>query len=141
MFNLKYEDRLSAWKSFRNGLETAKDPIQDVINLYNTAPIVSIHIDPYDRFTWPDPWTLIYENSYCEFATILGKAYTLQLTERFSQKQFEIHTCIDREKSELMHLLLVDNAVIGFDRSKAVKASSLPEHLVIDNKYQLLQLR
>ena len=109
MFNLKYEDRLSAWKSFRNGLETAKDPIQDVINLYNTAPIVSIHIDPYDRFTWPDPWTLIYENSYCEFATILGKAYTLQLTERFSQKQFEIHTCIDREKSELMHLLLVEN--------------------------------
>lgn len=141
MFDLKYEDRLKSWKNFRDSLETSLTPIQDVIDFYNDAPIVSIQIDPYDQKAWPDPWTLVHENMYCDFALILGKAYTLQLTERFSRHRFEIHICIDREKSEQMYLLHLDNTVIGFDRSKPTKSSSLPKHLVIDNKYQLLPLR
>ena len=95
MTNKPYEVRLSEWSSFRESLEISKDPFQDVINYYNQFPIVSIHTDPYDMKSWPDPWDLIHENEYCEYCILLGMCYTLQLTDRFSKEDFEIHiTCL-----------------------------------------------
>ena len=85
MFDKTYEDRLLAWSKFRQGLETSTDPIQDVIDNYNTAPTVSIHTDPWNQDSWPSPWQLILENQYCEFSRVLGMCYSLQLTERFNR--------------------------------------------------------
>ena len=84
MFNKSEVARLRAWREFRNELESSADPVQDTIDLYNTAPIVSIAVDPYNIKTWPDPWQLLSENSYCDLGILLGIAYTLQLTDYFS---------------------------------------------------------
>jgi hypothetical protein len=98
MFDKKYEDRLRIWSEFRKSLETSPNPIHDAIEFYKKVPLVNIQVDPYDKSTWLGPWDLIYENKYCEFATVLGIAYSLQLTERFSQSNFEIHICTDNAK-------------------------------------------
>ena len=66
MFDKTYEDRMVSWVDFRRTLEQSKDPIQDVIDNYNTAPTVSIHTDAWDQKSWPDPWQLLQENQYCE---------------------------------------------------------------------------
>lgn len=141
MFDKKYEDRLRAWADFRSQLENSDDPIQDVINFYNRAPLVNIQVDPYDQTTWLDPWTLIYENRYCNFAIILGIAYTLQLTARFSNSNFEIHICTDKEKSEVKYLLFVDDTVIGYHRTLYIDKSSLPQNLIIEKVYPLSALQ
>lgn len=137
MFDKKYEDRLRAWSEFRSSLETSATPIQDAIEYYRRAPLVSIQVDPYDKSTWLDPWDLIYENKYCEFATVLGIAYSLQLTERFSQSHFEIHICTDNKKSEVKYLLHVDDEIIGYTIDKAVKKTDLPTDLIVETKYTL----
>jgi len=49
MFDKTYEQRLVAWVAFRYSLERSKDPIQDVIDCYNTAPTVSIHTNAWDQ--------------------------------------------------------------------------------------------
>jgi len=68
MFNFKkYEDRLASWSAFREVLETSKDPIQEAIDYYDSAPRVSINTDPWDQKTWPTPWELVSENQYCNF--------------------------------------------------------------------------
>ena len=65
MFDKKYEDRLKAWNQFRISLETAKNPLEDSIEFYRRAPMVSIQVDPYEPDTWLNPWELLRENQYC----------------------------------------------------------------------------
>ena len=107
-------DRIKLWRDFRKQLETAENPLLDVIYFWNNVPISSIAADPYDTKTWPDPWELLKENTYCEFTKILAIYYTLQLTDRFSQSSFEIHIVLDKKESAMKYLLFVDNQAIGY---------------------------
>ena len=48
-------------------------------------------MDPWDQNTWLGPWQLVEKNLYTEMCITLGICYSLQLTERFSSSDFEIH--------------------------------------------------
>lgn len=141
MFDKKYDDRLRAWAEFRVQLENSNNPIKDTIDFYNRAPLVSISVDPYDESTWLDPWSLLHENTYCDFSIILGIAYTLQLTTRFSGSKFEIHICTNYETSEVKYLLYVDQIVVGYRRDMPVNASDIPQNLKIEKQYCLQPLQ
>ena len=137
MFDKKYEDRLRSWVNLRQELEICHDPFKKVVDFYNQAPLASLSVDPYDESYWPDPWTLLYHNDYCEFAIILAIAYTLKLTTRFKDNKIEIHICTDRENSEIKYLLFVDEIVLGYDRENPINRDNLPQDLTVDKKYCL----
>ena len=113
MFPQDYYKRISVWQDLRNDLETSKDPFNLLFDFWNAVPTNAISTDPYDSKTWPDPWEMIQQNDYCEFKKILAIFYTLQLTDRFSEADFEIHITLDRDKSRYVYLLSVDNLTIG----------------------------
>ena len=120
MFDLKYEDRLHAWSHLRQSLEISTDPFQEVIDLYKSAPYVSIHTDPWDETRWPTPWELVFENQYDDFCTVLGQCYSLQLTDRFKGSSFEIHIGVDSKSSRTCYLLIINNStVLGWNESHA----------------------
>ena len=141
MFCKKYEDRLLAWSEFRQNLETSKDPIQDVIDLYSTAPTVSIHTDPWDNSMWPTPWELVKENQYCEFCIVLGMCYSLQLTDRFSGSDFEIHIVIDKENSMFNYLLYIDKSLISYPIGERNYAKLPPNYFEVKKKYSMPKLQ
>ena len=93
---------------------------------WNTVPTSTIAADPYDNNTWPNPWELLKENTYCEFTKILAIYYTLQLTARFSQSAFEIHIVLDKKESAIKYLLFVDNQIIGYYNDRSIDANDLP---------------
>lgn len=37
------------------------------------------YLHPADIQDWPDPWNLLNDNNYCEYARALGMLYTLML--------------------------------------------------------------
>ena len=137
MFKLNYEDRLQEWSKFRQTLETSEDPFRDVIDFYNKIPMVSIHTDPWSKDSWPDPWQLILENQYCAFCIVLGQCYSLQLTERFSSSDFEIHIAIDRKKSDTYYMLWVDGKVLGYIADDYVLQENLPNTIEIQKSYTM----
>ena len=141
MFNGLYEDRLRLWTDFRNTLETTETPLQDIVDFYNTPPRVTIHTDPYDQSTWPSPWELVAENIYCDFCILLGICYSLQLTDRFSSSNFEIHITQDREKSETHYLLFVDEWCIGYDSNKPVLRTELSKTMTFGTSYIMPSLQ
>lgn len=124
---IKYELRLQEYAKFREDLETSTDPIQTVIDKYEEAPTVSINADPWDRDTWPSAWQLISENEYCEYCKILGMCYTLQLTDKFKDEQFEIHIVIDRNNNDRMYLLYVGDIVLGYYYNSYIHKDELPD--------------
>ena len=137
MFNVSYEERLQLWSDFRESLESSDDPFRDVIEFYNNTPVVSIHTDPWTRDSWPDPWQLILENQYCQFCIVLGQCYSLQLTERFSGSDFEIHIAIDRKKSDTYYMLYVDDKVLGYVADDYVLQTELPDSIEIQKSYSM----
>jgi len=136
MFDKNKEDRLRAWVDFRKQLETSSDPIQDTIDLYHFAPLVNIQVDPYNNELWPDPWELLYDNKYCDFAKILGIASTLKLTDRFSDEPMMIHIFTDRENSEVKYLLFLQDKIIGYEPKKAIDKSQISSNIKFDMSFE-----
>jgi len=129
MFQKRYEDRLIVWRQFRNGLESAQDPIQEAIDYYNQIPSCLIAADPFTPSSWPTAWEIVEENNYCPFVKILAICYTLQLTDVLSKAVYKIHITRDNKKSATYYLLYVDDNVIGFDTETYVHRSKLPNTL------------
>ena len=134
-----YEERLQVWHDFRNTLENSDDPIQDVLDFYNCSPRVSIHTDPWTKDMWPNPWELVKENQYCQFTKLLGICYTLQLTERFSSSNFEIHIGVVNETSTTYYLLIVDDIVINLEENY-VDRSKIPDNFISQMVYNMAPL-
>jgi len=129
MFELSYEQRLASWRYLRDCVETAQDPIQEVIDFYSKVPLHTIAADPYTPSTWPDPWELLEENNYCAFVKILAICYTLQLTDVLSQASYMIHIVQDKKNSATHYLLHINNRVVGFKEDTHVHAEELPPGL------------
>jgi hypothetical protein len=81
-WNLRVNDRLTQWKDFRHQLDRLplESALVELNNMWSTAPIVNYNLDPSDPGSWPDPWTLLAENYYCNVAKSLGMLYTIYFT-------------------------------------------------------------
>lgn len=138
MFDKNEVDRLSAWHEFRDQLEVSENPLQDTIDLYNTCPITSFSMDPYNSETWPNPWELLSENTYCNFGIILGISYTLMLTDRFSHSFEKITINTNKEVAQTKYLLYIDNKVIGYDRKTWLTVDAIDNtNWIVESTIQL----
>ena len=81
-WNLRVNDRLTYWKDFRHKLSDLQysKAVEELNNLWSTAPFVTFYLSPDAPDTWPDPWTLVAENYYCDIAKALGIIYTIYFT-------------------------------------------------------------
>ena len=52
----------------------------ELSQFWSRAPFTPYHLESNPE-TWPDPWTLIEENYYCDIAKCLGIMYTVTLTQ------------------------------------------------------------
>lgn len=137
MFDKKFEDRLRAWHDFRVTLSDDPNPIQSTIDFWNQAPETTRNIDPYDHATWPDPWQMIEENSYCEFTRTLAIVYTLKLTDRFMDWQPVFKVGIDKSESRLYYMCNINDSVLGVDLEKSVHINQVPKGIHIQKIIEL----
>ena len=81
-WNLRVNDRLAEWKNFRHKLSDLPldQAIRELNGMWSTAPYVNYYLDPSEPNSWPDPWTLLAENYYCDVAKSLGILYTIYFT-------------------------------------------------------------
>jgi hypothetical protein len=85
-WNLRVSDRLTQWKDFRHKLSDLPldKAVVELNNMWSTAPYVTYYLSPDAPKTWPDPWTLLAENYYCDLAKSLGIVYTIYFTSHKS---------------------------------------------------------
>lgn len=108
MFDLHGNDRLTAWRQFRDSLEISNSPFEDVAEFWSHAPFVGPYLNPNNSSEWPDPWHLVLDLRLDDLAISLGMLYTLQLTRRFMNSDYEIHTSMPPEDKLPKYFLLVD---------------------------------
>ena len=132
VFDVYGNDRLVAWKEFRDKLETSETPFADVAELWAHAPFVEAYLDPQNPSKWPDPWHLILDLRLDDLAIALGMLYTIKLTQRFMDTKCEIHMSMLPGKKEPSYLVVIDRehvlnleyrSVVGIDELSKLETS------------------
>ena len=136
-----YELRLVNWTKFREQLEVSLNPFQDVVDYYNKLPRSKLSIDPWDMDTWPTPWELLAQNSICDLTNSLGVCYTLQLTNRFSRSEFEIHIVRDYDNEEICYPVCIENNILCYKYNEVVQKNELPTQFVSQRIYKMPTLQ
>lgn len=140
MWTLNPSERLREWQNFR--IEIGQLPIaqacSNTTHLWSYAPYVTHYLDPNranSLVTWPDPWTLLQENYYCDLAKSVGMLYTLYLS---THQPTDIQLCIynDRANTDIYNVVQLDQGkyVLNFEFDTVVSKDQLPTTL--DLKYQ-----
>ena len=107
-FQSSYDNRLQSWYNLRNRIKDL-DLSQQCVEIdkwWQNAPLVNHYLHPIDLHTWPGPWELLVENTYCTLARALGMCYTLLLMDI---TDIELVLATDVQGNDVS-LVLVDNA-------------------------------
>ena len=108
VFQLNYDSRLRSWYELRTAVESldTKNKCIEIDKYWQKAPLVNHYLHILDVETWPGPWDLLVENTYCTVARALGMCYTLSLVGITDIKMVE---ATDKMGEDLV-LVLVDSA-------------------------------
>lgn len=126
MFDIYREERLRAWREFRDSLEVSTSPYQDVAQFWAKAPFVSDYLNPYNPTSWPDPWELVINDRYDHLAIALGICYTFQLTGRFKNKDTEIHMSIEPNKEHRFICVIDNEHVLNLHHGSVARIEDMP---------------
>jgi hypothetical protein len=108
IFQLDYPVRLREWKHLRDDLQekSLEEKCVKIDKWWQQTPLVNHHLHWSDSENWPDPWTMLSENTYCNFTRALGICHTLLFCD---VENIELIIAAD-EQCEDHNLVLVDDA-------------------------------
>ena len=80
-FQVDFDYRLRSWARLRQDVsgQALEKQCVEIDNWWQQAPLINHYLHWNDRETWPKPWELLAENTYCALAKALGMCYTLLL--------------------------------------------------------------
>jgi hypothetical protein len=143
MFQLRPEDRLRSWREFRSAINLlpTEEALLRTADFWAHAPFVPYNLDPDNTTTWPDPWTLILENSYCDVAKCLGIVYTVSLTDHkidIEYRQYE-----DLKTRYVYNLAWFDRGkyILNMVDGEIVNKKQFDETLKLKQKYTAVDLK
>jgi len=108
VFLSDYYIRLRNWHELRTSLKDSdiQTICVEVDKFWQKCPMSNHYLHPADIEDWPDPWNLLNDNNYCEYARALGMLYTLML---LGVQDIDFVDAIDDNANEVV-LVMVDNA-------------------------------
>jgi len=137
MWKLNPAERLARWREFRKSLNglPIPDALQSVADFWATCPFMPYYLDPDQHGQWPDPWTLVEENYYCDLAKALGMLYTITLTDH--RVPSEIRVYYDIESKVYYNLAWIDQGkyVLNMNAGEVVNKTQITKHLELRNCY------
>lgn len=137
MYELKFEDKVKVWKDLRDDLESAPRPFDLLNRFIKDLPRSSRKVNPWDPNSVAEPWHLIENSSFTEYEIALLCAYTLQLTDRFSDARVEIHISKDIKEDVNMYLVYLDGSIVLGYNNEVFTSNSIPESIVSQKVIQL----
>jgi len=146
MWNQKPEERLHEWKEFREKIGQLDLPqaLRETSQLWSYAPYVTHYLDSIDITKWPDPWTLLHENYYCDLAKCLGMLYTLYLSNHFNKDidTLEIRIYKDLKNRDIVNTVWVNNGkyILNLIFNEIVNKTHIDEKYVLQSCYSTQDL-
>ena len=147
MWNLMPTERLHEWKAFRGsiGQKSIEQAVTETSHLWSYAPYVTHYLDPDSIENWPDPWTLIHENYYCDLAKALGMFYTLALSSHMNQTitDIEIRIYKDIKTQDILNTVWINQGkyILNFMFDTVVNKTQIDENFILRYSYSQKDLQ
>jgi hypothetical protein len=145
MFKLKPSDRLDRWKSFRFSLNefSIGKAIELTNELWAACPFTPFYLDPDDPNSWPDPWTLLDENYYCDLAKVLGIIYTLHLCDHGKNLQPELRIYTNTKTRHTYHIAYLCDGkyVLNLIEGEILNKEHINQELKLKHRYTAADLK
>jgi hypothetical protein len=145
MFKLKTSDRLRHWKSLRKTLDSLPLDlaVRKAQEFWSTCTFCPFYLDPENVLTWPDPWQLIEENTYCDLAKTLGIVYTLYLTSHKKELCPEIRIYFDPRTNYCYHIAYLCHGkyVLNLIEGEVVNKEHINQQLKLKRCYTATDLK
>lgn len=132
-FQNTYEHRLRDWRQLREITKTLPLDQQciEIDRWWQQVPFVNHHLHWNDINNWPDPWTILSENTYCTLTRAIGMCYTLLMNE---VDNVELVIAND-EQAEEHYLVLVNKPKYTLNYwPNSVISSNLSKFQIISSK-------
>ena len=136
MWNLEPNERLREWKQFRERINqlTIDVAIRETVHLWTYAPYVPRYLERVNSSDWPDPWKLLYDNSYCDLAKALGMLYTLYLSDHQDRSftYLEIRVYKNMSDNDILNTVWVDDGkyILNFTFDTVVNKDLITENYI-----------
>ena len=142
MWLLRSDQRLSEWKKFRREIsaQSVEDAIASTSHLWSFAPYVNHYLDPADCGTWPDPWSIVAENYYCDLAKAVCMLYTLALCDHELDLELRIY---EDEQHNFYHVVWIDNGryITNLEFDTVVNKTQINDTLSLRHRYDSAALK
>lgn len=127
------------WYELRQTLSTAdiQTMCVEIDKFWQQAPLINHYLHPRDVGNWPDPWTLMADNTYCEIARGLGMVYTLLLLD-ITDVDFCIAT---NDNSEDVAIVLVGDSKLVMNYWPNMVMDSKSEDFTITQKIDIYKIK
>lgn len=140
MFQQKPEDRLRSWREFRSTLDLIplEQALAQTAEYWARAPFTPYYLDPDDPSRWPDPWTLIMENTYCDVAKCLGIVYTVTLTTHRTDLDIVFQQYTDTRNNHVYNLACVNQGkyILNMIDGEVVNTKQIDKTLALTKQYR-----
>jgi hypothetical protein len=145
MWKLDTAGRMAQWRDFRKSLDELPfdQALDAVAKFWQTAPFSPYNLDPDSPETWPDPWTLIYENVYCDIAKCLGIVYTLQLSKHRTNIDVEFRVYKDTKTNYGYNLAWINQGkyILNMVDGEVVNNTQFDKNLKLVSTYTAVDLQ
>ena len=132
MWKLEASERIARWREFRKSLNSLPldESLSRVVEFWNGCPFTPYYLDPDTPENWPDPWTLVEENYYCDLAKALGIVYTIYFTSHKNLSP-EIRVYYDPTSKLTYNLVWIDQGkyVLNLIGGEVVNKTQIPKDL------------
>jgi hypothetical protein len=140
MFDLKPEDRIHFWRNFRVGLKDMEPEkaLQEIVDLWGKCPTTNGYLDYADCKDWPDPWTLLDNNHYCDVAVALGIFYTIFLSEILDNSTLKI--VIYKHEANFVNAVHITKYALNINYREVLNTTSIPKDLSTQSVFTVKDL-
>jgi hypothetical protein len=138
VFLFDYEFRMRNWSRLRDQLE--KESLTNICiavdSFWQKTPTTNHYLHPDFIKDWPDPWQLLYDNTFCLYSRALGMIYTLLL---LGIRNIDLVDAVDDNSNEVV-LVLVDDAKYVLNYWPDTVVNNHINDFVITRKHDLTPL-
>jgi hypothetical protein len=145
MWKLEAGERIVHWRDFRKTLDllTLDDAIAEAAKFWQACPFVPYYLDIDCVENWPDPWSLIYDNTYCDIAKCLGIVYTMLLTAHRKNLEIEVRHYVDTKNGYEYNLAWINQGkyVLNLIDGEIVNSRQINKTLTLVKQYTAKELQ
>jgi hypothetical protein len=129
------ETKVIEWRRFRNSLQGVDDLI-DVQKFWYSAPYKKVSQLHDENDSWPTPWTLFNNMSYCDLSKALGMFYTISLAPKLSKLPLQLNLMHTFE-GERICVVSVDNGkyILNFNKEKIINTNNIDDEWQLTSKF------